>query len=341
MAAATIVILILLAILIGIFVGLGLWSDGKIKDLSQKNQLIPFSGILTPPSPPWTVSISSNNTGVGHEPEDGLLLLGMKGGESATVPQIQCPEGSSINIVGAFFDVNDPYGECSNTPNSTLRMTCGDGTDLTSAPTCTMGDDSTCPPGMTCYSGKCIPATCSTSADCTGGGVMRACPATIGATCSSQSDCGSGAVCMGGVCQVDPGAGPCMTCGEGGTCLTLPTCSNVKAGLNSTCSPSAGDSHRCRPRDASAWLAAECDGKQECIATTGKNWLPNQKGGAFGPLPCFIPAKSGDSTYAGLPIVQGWGGGTPAASADGVAAPATFGQGYKVHGIYTCILDKE
>ena len=38
-------------------------------------------------------------------------------------PQIQCPAGMSINIVGATFDIADPYGECANTPPSPLFST--------------------------------------------------------------------------------------------------------------------------------------------------------------------------------------------------------------------------
>lgn len=339
MAAGTIIVLILLAIAIGVLIFFIVSTSNKKKELKQKNVILPFSGILSPPSPPWTVNISQKNSGVASTPEGGLRLLGMMGGTTSTAPQIQCPVGTSINIIGAFFDINDPYGECSNTANSTVRLTCGDGTDLTSAPTCTDGDDSTCPAGMTCYSSKCIPATCSIDTDCTGGGLMNACPASIGQTCSTQSSCGSGAVCIDGVCQVDPGTGSCMKCGPQGTCMTLPTCMNVNEGLNSICSPGAGDGKKCRPRDASAWLASVCDGEQTCMADS--NWLPNQQGGAFGPLPCHISAASGNGDYASLPIIQGWSGGAPAASATGAIEPSTFGQGYKVHGIYTCIPTSE
>lgn len=342
MGAVSIITIVLLVLAIGLFILLAVSQDGKAKKLREKNELIPFNGTLAPPSPPWTVNLSKANTGSGKKPEDGLLLLGMRGGTSDTAPQIQCPVGSKINIVGAFLDINDPYGECSNTPNSTLKLSCGDGSDTSTAPSCTDGDDSTCPPGMTCYSAKCVPLQCSSSTDCTGGGVIPECPSTIGSTCSSNTDCGSGAVCTQGTCQVDPGAGPCTRCDPGtNTCVNLPTCFNVEGGLNNYCSPTKGDKNLCRPRDASAWLASVCDGQQECISKSGENWLPNQQGGAFGPLPCHISAKSGDDTYSNLPIIQGWGGGAPQASSTGAAAPSNFNQGYKVHGIYTCIPDDE
>jgi len=356
MAVWTIVIMVILAVAIGVFVFLTFATESSNKKKQQANILYPFTGQLAPPSPPWTVNQSSNNPGTGKEPEDGLFLVGMNGGESATVPQIQCPAGYKINVVGAFLDVIDPYGECSNTPDSTLQLTCGDGSDTTNAATCTTGDDSTCASGMSCIGGKCVPKQCSANTDCGGSsasGTVQTCGANFGASCKADSDCSTDGslACIGGTCLVDPGVTSCMACvdpstglppgsGVQGYCASMPLCMGVEDGLNGMCSPSKGDSKKCRPRDATAYLAAHCDGKQTCLGDPSDVWTPKTPGGPFGPLPCQIPASSNNSDYAQLPAINGWGGGTPTGGA-GDAEPVTFSQGYYVHGIYTCVPDDE
>ena len=339
MAKWTIAVIILLVVATFIFIVLTFLTERENKKKQQANIIYPFSAQLSPPTP----SPPSQNPGVNPNPSQGLTVLGMSGGDKATVPQIKCPAGYKINIVGAFLDITDPFGECSNKANSTLQMTCGDGKDSSSAASCTQDRD--CGEGMTCVNGKCSPKSCSASSDCVIEG--RMCPQT-GGSCSSKDHCPEGTLCVNGKCQLDPQAGPCMTC-LNGKCASMPLCQNVQnsgtgSGLNSVCSPILGDKYRCRPRDASAYLAKHCDGKSECLAG-GDVWLPNKQGGQFGPLPCKMPvsnsfgSSSKPNEYAELPVITGWGGEKP--NNGSTQAPATFSQGYQVSGIYTCIPDDE
>ena len=338
----TIVLMLLFLFCTGVVVAITTFTEYQNRRAQQANIVYPFSAQLAPPGGEWTVNQSSNNVGVGNHPEDGLYLVGMAGGQSANVPQIQCPVGYKINIAGAFLDVIDPYNECSTSANGNLKLSCGIGDDLTNAGTCTTGDDSTCAAGMTCYSGKCVPKTCSTNSDCAGS-YIGACDERYGNPCSGDTDCSTdGSLkCVGGTCLVDPGVSSCMACVDG-YCSTMPLCANTTNGLNDICSPSpeaGGDAFFCRPRDATAYLAKHCDGKRECLGTPDDKWLPNTPDGPFGPLPCYIPAKSDDPNYAKLPIVTGWAGGAPNGGSE--AAPTTFSQGYYVHGVYTCVPDDE
>lgn len=305
--------------------------------LRQQSMLMkPFSGVLAPPSPPWTVNKIKNNVGTGDQPQDGLYLVGMGGGDSVNTPQISCPDGYSIKILGAYLDVVDPYGLCASSPNEIMQATCGNSGGASQV--CRI--DSDCGGGMTCYSGKCTPRTCQSNGDCGGSstaGTVLSCNPNLGSNCKTGQDCGSGLKCVDGKCLADPGAGSCMAC-VNGTCSSFPTCNYVTQGLNKTCSPFFGDVSRCRPRDASAYLANHCDGKQVCLANEGDYWDPNSVKSVFGPLPCEIPASSTSKTYATLPISTGWGGGTPTYGESG-NSPATFSQGYKVHGIYSCVKD--
>lgn len=334
-----IAITVILVLAIIIFAVLTFLTERDNKKKQQANVLYPFTAELAPPTP----SVPSQNPGVNQDPAKGLTILGMDGGKEKNVPQIKCPPGYKINVVGAFLDPIDPFGECSNKANSTLQMTCGDGKDAASGAACSQDKD--CGEGMSCVDGRCAPMSCKANFDCVNNG--RACPQT-GQSCSSSNPCPEGALCINGKCQLDPRAGACMSC-VNGKCASMPLCQNVPntgsgSGLNSTCSPLLGDKYKCRPRDATAYLAAHCDGKSECLAS-GDVWLPNKQGGQFGPLPCKIPvsASSGSSShpneYAELPVITGWGGGKPANA--GSPASATFSQGYSVHGIFTCVPDDE
>ncbi len=333
----SIVVIAILVILIVSIAALTFWTMKENSSNLESQTLVPFNGYLSPSGKFWTVNSSSINTGVGKEPENGLYLA-----ESDGTPQIQCPIGTSVNIVGAFLDVVDPYGECSGTSDPTLLSTCG---SQSSTQTCSSTSD--CPPGMTCNSGVCSPMTCTGANNTCGSiGTVPVCNANLGSSCST--DCGTGLQCVGGICEVDPGQGSCMACVDPisgfplsstdsstpGTCSFMPVCSNTIQGQNGTCA--GNGSAGCRPRDASAYLANHCDGQQSCLGDESDMWIPGKSGGAFGPLPCQIPADSTNSDYASLPVSMGWNGAVPQDSSDGTADPANFNQGYYVHGIYTC-----
>lgn len=309
--------------------------------------LLPFSGKLSPPSPPWTVNNSKNNTGVQSDPEDGLYLTGLVGGDDNTTPQISCPNNTKINIVGAFLEVNDPYGMCTDNPTSGLKLTCG--TDINDAPGCS--SDSDCGVGLFCKSGKCSPKTCNNSSDCISGTNpnIKGCVVPSNKNCETNDDCENNISCVNGKCsKVNPGSGACMACMDGdefissssdksGKCAYIPTCQNQNKGKNNICTD---QNNNCKIRDASAYLASVCDGKSECLGKPSQIWKPNErKDNPFGPLPCSIQAKSNNNKYSGLPITSGWGGGTPNNSSSDIGVPANFEQGYMVHGIYTCVPD--
>lgn len=337
------VIFILIVAIIG-FAVLTFFTEETNSKRQQANIIYPFMGKLSPPSPPWTVNRNNVSPGASILPEQGMSLVGAKGGSSFNEPQIQCPAGTKINIIGAYIEVDDPYGQCSVTPDSTLQATCGSGIDLTTAASCSA--DSDCGVGTICdsSSGVCVPKPCSKNSDCvrvvngTYPVLTKACSETLGKNCSVGRNCGDGMKCVGGKCEVDPGSGACMACVDG-FCASMPTCNFVENGLNKICSPMYNSGAKCRPRDASAYLAKYCDGKQTCLGPRD-TWLPNQPGGPFGPLPCKIRASSGDGNYASLPVTTGWGGNNAPANAKS-KVNATFNQGYTVHGIYTCIPDEE
>jgi len=347
----------ILFIAILVFVGLTWWIQTTNTQSEQSNILYPFSGYLSPSngSSSWTVNPSKNNKGIGPSPENGLFLVGMVGGNDADTPQISCPAGYRINIVGAYIDIADPNGTCSTTPSGMLKLSCGDSSDLKMATTCKAGDASSCAVGMDCPAGKCVPKSCTKNGDCSSAGVVSACPDDLGKSCPSAGNRKNTLLCVntakGLIWELDPGAGgSCMACSDmdtkgNGTCAVFPTCQNVEKGSNVACSP-ANNQTKCRPRDASAYLARHCDGKNTCLDTMNDIWSPNTIGGIFGPLPCNIeavsdPNNSSFSNYMSLPINVGWAGGSPPQAQSNIDAPATFTQGYYVHGIYTCVPENQ
>jgi len=303
---AVVAILILLVAIAG-FVGLTIWKEIENSKKQQNNILYPFSGSVDPSDTGKNVVLKTSN------------------GRN----QIECPVGYKINIVGAFVEVDDPFGECSPSPGSTFRATCGDDNDRASAIKCSAS--SPCSKGliagMDCVEGKCLPKTCSAAKDC-----GNPCPVNPGKACKTHSDCGgSPMMCTpDGTCQVDSTQGQCMFC-RNGKCAQAPTCSNLnKSYQNITCE-SSNEKTKCRPRDASAYLAKACDGKQSCTVS----WNPSNNE-FFGPLPCSIGVR--DADYATLPIIAGWDGGKPSKGKS--AEQANFKQGYYVHGLFSCIKDE-
>lgn len=348
-----------LVFLIFIFGYLSFYTQSKNDKREEMKVLYPFSGYLSP-SGLWNANKNPNNPGQGATPEEGLYLTGMVGGKNPNTPQIQCPVGHKINIVSAYLEVIDPYGECSNNPDDTLQRTCGNNEAPNLALKC---NDKTnpCGQGMVCNSGICEMKTCSTNKDCSGNDEnIPSCNSELGKSCFPGSQDPEGLLCVQDpknpdkyVYISDPTKGSCMACvnpdtneppktGESGFCSFMPTCSfvEVKTGMNETCSPSSEktkDKYKCRPRDSSAYLSEYCNGKRVCLGSPEETWFPNDpSNNPFGPLPCRIKASSDEDIYASLPITSGWGGGTPALSKNSIDDLPNFNQGYKVSGLYGC-----
>jgi len=301
-----IVVILILLLAVGGFIGLTAWTEYENSKKQQSNIIYPFAGSVNP-----------------RATNKNVVLTRAPYGQN----QIECPVGYHVNIVGAWVEVDDPFGECSPAPGSTFRATCGDDSDLSSAASCT--DSGQCASGMDCVGGKCIPASCSVASDCG----ANSCPVNPGTSCNSHQDCGgSPMVCLNNQCQVDPSQGQCMFC-KGGRCAQAPACSNLNSAYQNTVCASSNTKTKCRPRDASAYLAKECDGKQSCTVA----WDPS-KSQFFGPLPCQVSVH--DSDYPLLPIIPGWDGGKPSGKG-AKTEPANYKQGYYVHGIFTCVPNDE
>jgi hypothetical protein len=298
------ILMVILIIAIGSMIAVVYISEKKNTLANQKNILYPFTG--TYDSTSGTVSLQN----------------------AQNLSQIDCStvsgkNGGKINIVGAFFDVDDPYGTCTGSAASVVDLSCGIPGGKIS---CTSQAD--CGGGMQCAGGFCSPATAklvagtgnidTTNSECTSAGGSY-CPVQPGTSCKNgQSDCNdSGAEVMTcdpstKTCQVNPDKSCYGVNTQYNTCAIFPLCSNATLSttvVNNTCSPSSS----CMSRDASAYLAGKCDGKETC-APIFSAVDPN---GGLGPMPC-----SSRNTL-GLPIIPGQGG--------------NYSQGYSFHGVYTCI----
>lgn len=287
-----IVVIFALVVAIAIFVFLTIYFDIQNSHSHQRNILYPFSGNLPAPN------------AFGSNPDEGIELL-----NANKEPQIQCPVGYHVNIVGAWVEVNDPFSECTPKPADIFLSTCG-------------------------ISGHESKVKCAVDADCGEGMICGTQGICEPKPCTKQSDCGK---------IKDPSKGVSFTCSNG-KCVQYPTCANINthssgnvvAGTNIYCAFNNTNT-KCRPRDASVYLAKHCDGKTHCLAF-GDKWKPNDPtNNPFGPLPCLIPVSSNSREYDSLPVVPGWTTGIPK---DGSKqSPSSFNQGYYVHGVYTCIPD--
>lgn len=317
----TIVVLVIALIVVVVLIFIYQRNNGL---KNQHNILYPFSASIQP----------GNST---------VILQNASGGS-----QIDCTKvGGTINIVGAWSEIIDPMSSCSNSSIAALNLTCG----LPSSTKVGCKQDADCGPGMTCAGGLCKPASCAL--DSTGTGTFDSskcscggnyCPIQPGSSCipGSKNVCndptGVLMTCITsgnsttGKCTVNPGQS-CMAPDQykGQFCAVYPLCSNVvkldvnnkipTSVVNTVCDPNnTVTTSICRPRDASAYLAAKCDGQ----ATCSLQYDPENVNSGFGTRPCDASVKMGSSLYNKLPN-------TPAGS-------GTYTQGYYVHGIYTCIL---
>lgn len=291
------------------FIVLNVITTNKSKNMSQKSRLYTFSSKFDPATGEATPFVNLN-------------------GE----PQIQCPAGTKINIVGAMYNVFDPYGECTGSSPS---------------------DASGVSPELAylCVPGIQSKHTCQNAGDCPN---------------SREGDPNSQFSCVQNHCELKPSAPntPCLkgfsqtTINGNVYCIDADICgANIdKASQRGTgvpnpyCSPSNTVS-KCAIRDASATVASLCDGKSDCKNLSIKDLDAH--------IPCpGIPAVdkkciSGYTSngkpiwdvnsegkragYCGLPYIPGYSGGVPQGSSSDKPDPANTNLGYTVHGIYTCI----
>ena len=299
-ALIVIIVLFIVIVALGIFFGI---TTKNNYDLSAQQRLYPFAAVIDPQNPNQVVPLNN------------------EAGES----QLTCPPGTKINIVGAFFDIVDPYGMCTPNPTSVVSATCGGpGTIICPA--------NACPANMSCEPSQtqgdnnsyCVASPCNAST------VLPPNTSTTTWTCNPNP-----AFPLTPAQQTAP-------LNFTGRITPVEVCSNLNGSFqNTTC---ANGANNCAPRDASAYLAKACDGQQVCNATISSQY--------FGPFPCggtnfqnpgnmTTPGscssnQTASSGYCSLPYAPGTDPSfTPANAAN--PAGTTFSQGYMVHGLYTCV----
>ena len=311
----TLILMILLVIAIGVLAG-GVYyieRENTIKD--SNNIMYPFTGQVS----------------------GGRLNLV----DSYGNPQISCSDkgGGNVNIIGAFFDIEDPYGQCTNKSSPVINATCG-------IPNKAIGckNDDDCGTAMKCNEGYCTPNKANTikndgtgnidtdNSECTDSNSdVDYCPVNPGTKCTrTGNECGDYNImtCVGldkdgnnGTCQVKSNAICFGVNTTNNTCALFPLCNNADLSgsnvQNKTCNKNINKDTKCMSRDASASLARYCDGKKHCdIINVDVMSNPESP---TGPLPCSLRSVST------LPITPGNDG--------------NYNQGYYFHGIYTCIPD--
>jgi hypothetical protein len=321
METGTIILIAILVIAIIVMIIVTYVYQTSNTSANVNNILYPFSATIQP----GNTSVYLNN--------------------SLGTSQIDCSKygpNAKINIVAAWSETVDPYGTCSTSNISALNLSCGlvDPHQKVSCKT-----DSDCGPGMTCIGGICKPSTCPLTTAGSTNGIFDSskcnCSGTYcfiqpGTVCTTNTDCkDANATLMHcknptggagkGVCTVNDGQScfaPDPFTGE--FCAVYPLCSNavknITAGVTNTiCNAKNTDTQSiCRPRDASAYLAAKCDGKNTCLL----QYDPENINAGFGTRPCDF--RITDSKYNDLPNTPGSGG--------------NFSRGMLVHGLYSCIV---
>lgn len=310
MGAIEIVAIVILMILSVVFIVLTFVTTRNTQNLAKSQTFGSFSAVIDP-----TTGIPGTFSGTNAS------------GES--VPQITCPAGTVVNIVGAFYDVIDPYNECSTDitqVNPQMAFLC----DPTATGTTVCKSDNDCPL-FNATAGNSNPFQC-----------LKAGGASTG-FCALRD--------IGAQGQCPAGQNPSLKKYNLGTtsqpkyyCLNTDMCGlNINPRLanglgvpNPICG-STGVS-QCAIRDASASVALKCDGRQECGDLSYVD---------FGDTPCVgLDPKKCISSYSGtdpqwagprkgycaLPFIPG----QPQGTGDDTN-PASGNIGYSMHGIYTCV----
>jgi hypothetical protein len=330
------ILIISLLIVLSVFIGLNVMTTTNNQKIAQTQKFQTFSSAIDP------------KTGQPTFPEGGSsdAPFTVTDENSKIIPQIQCPVGTKINILGAFFDIFDPYATCSAT------------------------EDQVSP-----YFGfLCIPDHVGKTRD--GNTVIAPCVndkkcADYGAPnqfmCSTTS----------GTCVLkpqDPVNGAPPTAPKGLSTITVKgkyyfvnpdTCaSNIDLARatsgtgtpNQYCSPGS-TAAQCAIRDASATVAAKCNGRQSCgdltMADFGDYPCFDATGAGVEPKQCILgtnqdgtvqwyesspPAGLHRTTgYCSLPYLQGFEGGYPQYGTQ--QENPNYNHGYTMHGLFSCVAE--
>lgn len=299
-----IAIVILLILIIIFFVLTGVTANNN-RNLAMNQTFIPFSAKFDP--------ITGTAT----------PFTNLKG-----EPLVQCPAGTKINILGAFFDIDDPYKQCTNdirNVNPNFAFLCDP--RITDTVPCT--DDSGCP-FYKKSSGDKNPFQCYRA----NGAAQGFCKLrNIG-----KEDCPPRLTNVNGYCINPSICGADIDASKGS--IGVP---------NPYCNPSSTVG-TCAIRDASATIAAKCDGQETCNLTAED--FGDYPCMGLKPIPCIVRSKKVDwspdpqpvfssgnirTGYCALPYFPGYPGGTPQHSETSNDAPQSFNIGYTMHGIYSCI----
>jgi hypothetical protein len=337
MAVWGIVAIIFLFIIFTVFVVLNVMTTSNNIKIAQTQQFIPFSSTIdpttgAPPVPPN----GSSETPFTTTDQNGKLI-----------PQIRCPVGTKINITGAFFDVFDPYNTCTsdkNQVNPYFGFLCIPGFS-----------------GKNPNTGASI-ALCNTIADCSKYGAEGQFECGPDNTCVladySKKDCPMWNSPYSGRIQLKPitdstGKKYCVDPNMCGSNIAAAYSNGTTGVPNPFCSPGTtlGNVSKCAVRDASATVAAKCNGRQTCGDLTMEDFgdYPCQ---GIKPSQCIIgtnkdgsPKWFGDKTgtirptgYCSLPFLQGYKGGLPE-NATGDPDPRNYNHGYVMHGLYSCVAE--
>lgn len=303
-------------------------TTSNSQKIAQRQHFIPFGSVIDPTTgEPTHPPNGSPDTPFTFTSEGGVLA-----------PQIQCPAGTKINILGAFFDVFDPYAECSLTEDNVNPYF-----------------------GFLCIpdhvgktrDGKTV-AICNNKTDCSKYGI------------SGQYTCGPQNTCVladYGSTSCPAGLSPIISNGKK-YCVDANVCgSNIQSALeknktgvpNPFCSPNNTNA-KCAIRDASATVAKKCNGRQECGDLTVADFGDYPCNGVA-PTRCIVSANGKDITwytpkdsdpttqgkyrttgYCSLPFLYGYKGGVPNFG-DGSEVDANYNHGYSLHGIYSCVTE--
>lgn len=149
---------VLLFIVLLAFLGVYLYKMYRSMQLAGVGALIPFGGM--------------QGTKLNRFDSDGQVVG----------PQIACPVGTTVNIVGAYYEVKDQYGQCTTSPDKNIIDMCK---STPENPICKNLDSSG--KNLNCQDCKIRDASAHLSAKCNG---KEECDVTVNSTFFGIPPCG-------------------------------------------------------------------------------------------------------------------------------------------------------